>query len=59
MAIREAIEMEKRVEFFKGNKLTKFVLNHPKIHCKQKQNAIHIGQLLLDHGYVKYKYLFD
>jgi len=57
MPVRPAIELGRRVEYFKGDKLRSFLLNNtkserycPKVTCKEE--AIIIGQLLLRHGFI-------
>ncbi|RHY41461.1 hypothetical protein DYB30_010468 [Aphanomyces astaci] len=58
MPVRQAIEMGKRVEFFRGDKLGKFLLNNAvaERYCPspvtEKAHAIDMGKLLIHHGFI-------
>ncbi|DBA03425.1 TPA: hypothetical protein N0F65_002833 [Lagenidium giganteum] len=57
MPVRQAIELGKRVEYFRGDKLASFLLNSPgaKKHfpeLKTKDDVWNVGRALVHHGYI-------
>ncbi|OQS01796.1 Non-selective Cation Channel-2 (NSCC2) Family [Thraustotheca clavata] len=58
MPVRQAIEMGKRVEFFRGDKLGKFLMNNEGAskYCPgpvtTKEEALAMGSLLVTHGFI-------
>ncbi|KDO26505.1 hypothetical protein SPRG_07908 [Saprolegnia parasitica CBS 223.65] len=58
MPVRQAIELGKRVEFFRGDKLGKFLINHDSAskYCvapvTSKDDALEMGRLLVTHGFI-------
>ncbi|ETW07047.1 hypothetical protein H310_03129 [Aphanomyces invadans] len=58
MPVRQAIEMGKRVEFFRGDKLGKFLLNNAvaERYCPtpvtDKAQALEMGKLLIQYGFI-------
>ncbi|CAK4105581.1 unnamed protein product [Aphanomyces euteiches] len=58
MPVRQAIESGRRVEFFRGDKLGKFLINNKDAerYCPspvtEKAHGIEMGQLLIAHGFI-------
>ncbi|OQR90378.1 Non-selective Cation Channel-2 (NSCC2) Family [Achlya hypogyna] len=58
MAVRQAIELGKRVEFFRGDKLGKFLIKNDSAskYCPgpvtTKDEALEMGRLLVAHGFI-------
>jgi translocation protein SEC62 len=58
MDVRHGVEMGKRIEFFRGDRLGKFLINHPTAAkytpspVITKEDALEMGRLLLAHGFI-------
>jgi translocation protein SEC62 len=57
MPVRQAVELGKRVEYFRGDKLGSFLLSSPLAKkyfpdLKSKDDALSVGRSLLQHGFI-------